>query len=61
MVLCGSLSKNLSNLVSCCLTRIAATSNFANTNLSSGDNIVNVEFVKKSTVQVDMPAMFDIL
>ena len=31
----------------------------ANGNLSSGDNIVNVEFVKKSTVQVDMQAMFD--
>ena len=32
----------------------------ANGNLSSGDNIVNVEFVKKSTVQVVMQAMFDL-
>ena len=33
----------------------------ANGNLSSGDNIVNVEFVKKSTVQVVMQAMFDFI
>ena len=32
-----------------------------NGNLSAGDNIVNVEFVKKSTVQVVMQAMFDFI